>query len=67
MGINGAALSTSFSYFLWFILIVYFEQKDSKGRMLHYLLPTWKDITDLGQDMISEGKGILRKLTHKTA
>ncbi|HQO46881.1 MAG TPA: polysaccharide biosynthesis C-terminal domain-containing protein [Candidatus Cloacimonas sp.] len=67
MGINGAALSTSFSYFLWFILIVYFEQRDSKGRMLHYLLPTWKDITDLGQEIISEGKGILRKLTHKTA
>ncbi len=67
MGINGAALSTSFSYFLWLVLIIYFEQKDSKGRMLHYLLPTWKDITDLGQEIISEGKDVLRKLTHKTA
>ncbi|HNX03493.1 MAG: polysaccharide biosynthesis C-terminal domain-containing protein [Candidatus Cloacimonas sp.] len=67
MGINGAALSTSFSYFLWLVLIIYFEQKDSKGRMLHYLLPTWKDITDLGEEIISEGKGVLRKLTHKTA
>jgi len=67
MGINGAALSTSFSYFLWLVLIIYFEQKDSKGRMLHYLLPTWKDITDLGEEIISEGKGVLRKLTHKPA
>ena len=67
MGINGAALSSSFSYFLWFILIVYFEQKDSQGKMLKYLLPTRKDIIDLWQETMADLKGLWEKFLHKTA
>ena len=65
MGINGAALATSISYFLWFLLIVYFEQRDSKGKMLHYLLPTWKDVTDLYQETLIEIKDMISNISYK--
>lgn len=67
MGINGAALATSISYFLWFFLIVYFEQRDSKGKMLHYLLPTWKDVTDLYRETVTEIKKMMNNISRKKA
>ena len=67
MGINGAALATSISYFLWFLLIVYFEQRDSKGKMLHYLMPTWKDVTDLYRETVIEIKEMMNNISHKKA
>jgi O-antigen/teichoic acid export membrane protein len=67
MGINGAALATSISYFLWFLLIVYFEQRDSKGKMLHYLMPTWKDVTDLYRETVTEIKEMMNNISHKKA
>ncbi|MEN6445197.1 MAG: polysaccharide biosynthesis C-terminal domain-containing protein [Candidatus Cloacimonas sp.] len=67
MGINGAALATSISYFLWFLLIVYFEQRDSKGKMLHYLLPTWKDVTDLHRETVTEIKEMMNNISRKKA
>ncbi|HPH93418.1 MAG TPA: polysaccharide biosynthesis C-terminal domain-containing protein [Candidatus Cloacimonas sp.] len=67
MGINGAALSTSFSYFLWFILIVLFEQKDSRGRMFKYLIPTRRDIIDLREETMADMKSLWGKLSRKTA
>ncbi|HPA24597.1 MAG TPA: polysaccharide biosynthesis C-terminal domain-containing protein, partial [Candidatus Cloacimonas sp.] len=67
MGINGAALSTSFSYFLWFILIVLFEQKDSRGRMFKYLIPTRRDIIDLREETMADMKSLWGKLPRKTA
>ncbi|MBP9036823.1 MAG: polysaccharide biosynthesis C-terminal domain-containing protein [Candidatus Cloacimonas sp.] len=67
MGINGAALATSISYFLWFLLIVYFEQRDSKGKMLHYLMPTWNDVTDLYRETVIEIKEMMNNISHKKA
>lgn len=43
MGIYGAALSTSIAYFMWFILIIAYEEKITKGRMLAYLIPKSQD------------------------
>ena len=48
MGIYGSALATSFAYSLWFILIILYEQKCTKGEMLHYLIPTLEDWKELG-------------------
>jgi O-antigen/teichoic acid export membrane protein len=51
MGISGAALASSISYCLWFIVILLFEQNLSQGRMLKYLVPhrqDWGEVWEIG-------------------
>lgn len=43
MGLSGAALASSISYCLWFIIILLYEQNMSQGRMLKYLVPRRED------------------------
>jgi len=55
IGINGAALATSIAYFMWFILIIAYEQKITGGRMLGYLIPRsqdWKQLWDLSLETL---------------
>ncbi len=43
MGIAGAALASSISYCLWFVIILLFEQRRSGGRMMSHLIPQRDD------------------------
>jgi len=47
LGIAGAAISTSISYAIWFISIVYYEQRVTKGRLIHFLIPQKSDFIEL--------------------
>jgi O-antigen/teichoic acid export membrane protein len=54
-GITGAAISTNISYLLWFFLIIIYEQKQTKGEMLGYLIPVkrdWNDFKNMGTDLM---------------
>jgi len=48
-------------------LIVWFEQKDSRGRMFKYLIPTRRDIIDLREETMADMKSLWGKLSRKTA
>ncbi len=63
-GINGAAISTSIAYLLWFGLIVVYEQKVSGGRFVRNITPGLRDWTYLYQSAMNTINKILRRKTH---
>jgi len=62
LGITGAALATSVSYLLWFVMIVLYEQKCSQKKMLRHLWPSGQDWIQLMNEAFSIVKTILLKL-----
>ncbi|MFO8144226.1 MAG: polysaccharide biosynthesis C-terminal domain-containing protein, partial [Candidatus Syntrophosphaera sp.] len=63
-GINGAAISTNISYLLWFFLIIIYEQKQTGGEMLGYLIPVksdWRNFRTIGGDLLQKTLGRLFK------
>jgi O-antigen/teichoic acid export membrane protein len=51
MGIAGSALASSISYCLWFVIILIYEQYQSHGRLLKYLVPAredWSEVWKMG-------------------
>ncbi len=55
IGINGAALATSIAYFMWFILIIAYEEMITGGKMLGHLIPRsqdWKQLWDLSLETL---------------
>ena len=60
-GIYGAAVATSVAYLLWFILIVAYEQKCTKGVMIKHLIPVKQDWMDVYHLMI----GFVRRNMNK--
>ncbi len=63
-GITGAAISTNISYLLWFFLIIIYEQRQSRGRMLQYLIPVkrdWQDFGTMGGELFQKTLGRLFK------
>lgn len=61
-GIKGSALATSVAYILWFVLIVLYEQKQSKNELLKYIIPDrqdWHNLFQEGMKLISELKSKL--------
>lgn len=43
LGIRGAAIATSIAYVMWFVMIILYEQRCSKGQMLRHLVPQSAD------------------------
>jgi len=56
--IKGAAIATSVAYLLWFLMILFYEQKYSKYEMLAYLKPQKLDWSHL----YIEAKSMLRSI-----
>jgi len=62
MGIAGAALSSSITYILWFIIILMYEQHLSQGRMIKYLIPQMEDVSTLWEMGKTPVLNLIRKL-----
>ncbi|MDD4309730.1 MAG: polysaccharide biosynthesis C-terminal domain-containing protein [Candidatus Cloacimonetes bacterium] len=67
LGIYGSALATSIAYSLWFIFIIAYEQKSTKGVMLHHLKPSvadWKELYQMGIAILAQAKQRLINSLH---
>lgn len=62
-GINGAAISTSIAYLMWFVLIIAIEQRRTRGRMLKQLIPVredWIELWNLGLQTVQSARQRVR-------
>lgn len=63
-GINGAAISTSIAYLLWFIMIIAIEQRRTRGRMLKHLIPVredWIELWNVGLQTVQNASKRVRR------
>lgn len=63
-GINGAAISTSIAYLLWFIMIIAIEQRRTRGRMLKHLIPVredWIELWNVGLQTVQSARQRVRR------
>ncbi|MBW6514538.1 MAG: polysaccharide biosynthesis C-terminal domain-containing protein [Candidatus Syntrophosphaera sp.] len=63
-GIKGAALTTSVSYLLWFILIIAWEQKQTGGKMLKHLVPDkgdWLEVRETLAQVLAKARQQLHR------
>ncbi|MDD2228765.1 MAG: oligosaccharide flippase family protein [Candidatus Cloacimonetes bacterium] len=65
MGIYGAALATSIAYMFWFVAIIIYEQRHTKGRMLAHLVPgrqDWHELWSLSLAYLKQGKDRIKRV-----
>ncbi|MDY0152432.1 MAG: oligosaccharide flippase family protein [Candidatus Cloacimonas sp.] len=65
MKIYGSALATSIAYLFWFVTIIIYEQKLTKGRMLAHLVPgkqDWQELWNLSVGYLTLGKDRIKRV-----
>ena len=63
-GLIGAAIASGIAYLLWFLLIIIYEQRRTKGAMLPVLIPSkqdWKDFWEEGKATLNTALSHLHK------